>query len=151
MNGAAVSTRGMTGPTLVTRLRVRYPEVDGMGVVYHAHYLVWCDMGRTELIRSLGLSYADIEKGGLFLAVAEASVRYGASARYDDLIAVTTTLTEVRSRSLRFDYLIERDGELPRRLATATVRLVPMNRDGALRRLPDALLRIFRDGLAAKP
>jgi acyl-CoA thioester hydrolase len=57
-------------------LRVRYAETDQMGVVYHANYLVWCEIGRTELMRELGYAYADIERGGIRLAVAEASLRY---------------------------------------------------------------------------
>jgi acyl-CoA thioester hydrolase len=120
-----------------------------MGVVYHAHYLVWCDIGRTEYIRRLGISYAEIETAGLLLAVADVGVRYGAPARYDDLISVETRLTEVRSRSLRFDYVICRETEPRERLATAFVRLVPMNRDGVPRRLPADLLNMFRDALSS--
>jgi acyl-CoA thioester hydrolase len=118
-----------------------------MGFVYHAHYLVWCDIGRTEFIRRLGTSYAEIERAGLLLAVAEASVRYAASARYDDLVAIETRLARIRSREIRFDYIIDRANEPRDRLATALVRLIPLARDGTLKRFPDHLLRMFRDVL----
>lgn len=94
-----------------TELRVRYAETDQMGVVYHAHYLVWCEVGRTDFIRALGVPYAEMERQGVRLAVAEATVRYHAGARYDDRIRVETRLTEVRSRMVTFAYRILRDAE----------------------------------------
>src|SRR5690606_1798658 len=84
-----------------TKLRVRYAETDQMGVVYHTHYLVWCEIGRTDFIRQLGVSYAELERQGLFLAVAEANIRYAGSARYDDPIRVETWLDAVQSRMIR--------------------------------------------------
>src|ERR687883_1547438 len=86
--------------------RVRYAETDQMGVVYHANYLVWCEMGRTDFIRTLGLSYAEMERQGVSLAVSELSARFHAAARYDDLIRVRTLLTDVRSRMIAFDYVV---------------------------------------------
>ena len=65
---------------------MRYAETDQMGVVYHANYLVWCEMGRTDFIRRLGLSYADMERNGIALAVSELSARFHAAAHYDELI-----------------------------------------------------------------
>ena len=93
-------------PSHDIELRVRYGETDRMGVVYHAEYLVWCEMGRTEYIRSLGMSYAEMERRGVPLAVAEATIRYHAPARYDDRIRVSTTLARLGSRGLTFDYVI---------------------------------------------
>jgi acyl-CoA thioester hydrolase len=136
-------TTSGAGHPVVTTVRVRYPETDPMGVVYHAHYLVWCDIGRTEFIRRLGTSYAEIERAGVVLAVVEASVRYAASARYDDLVAITTTLARIRSREIQFDYVIERANEPRDRLATAFVRLIPLAREGTPMRFPDHLLRMF--------
>src|SRR6266516_7485034 len=78
-------------------LRVRYAETDQMGVVYHANYLVWCEMGRTDFIRRLGVSYAEMERSGISLAVSELSARFHAAARYDELIRVHTILADVRS------------------------------------------------------
>src|SRR5216117_3438237 len=102
----------MTSPssrhiTHTVEFRVRYAETDQMGVVYHTNYLVWCEIGRTELIRALsGVSYASLEAEGVGLAVAELSIRYHGAARYDNLIRVKTTLTDARSRSVTFEYLI---------------------------------------------
>src|SRR3954467_14760851 len=86
--------------------RVRYAETDQMGVVYHTNYLVWCEMGRTDFIRAQGMPYAEIERQGVGLAVAELSARYHGAARYEDLIRVRTSLAEVRSRTVTFDYEI---------------------------------------------
>lgn len=109
----------------VLETRVRYAETDQMGVVYHANYLIWCDMGRTDFIRRHVKSYADIERDGVLLAVSDASVRYLAGARYDEDVRIETTLAEVRSRAVVFDYRITRvaDGEL---LATASTTLVSL-------------------------
>ena len=119
-------------------LRVRYAETDQMGVVYHANYLAWCEVGRTELIRQRGRSYADIERLGVGLAVSDAALRFHAPARYDDLIRVTTTLADVRSRSLRFDYAITH-AEHGTRLVTASTTLIGLDRNGRIARLPNAL------------
>ena len=94
-----------------------------MGVVYHANYLVWCEIGRTDFIRQHGVSYAEMEKGGVRLAVSDVSLRLHASARYDDVIRVETRLTEVRSRQVTFDYVIAK-GDSGERLATARIALI---------------------------
>jgi acyl-CoA thioester hydrolase len=120
-------------------LRVRYAETDQMGVVYHANYLVWCEVGRTELIRSLGLPYAELERsGGVALAVADAALRYHAPARYDDAIRVVTTVSEVRSRTIAFEYQIihAASGD---RLVSARTTLVCLDRSGRPATLPPAL------------
>ena len=106
-----------------------------MGVVYHAEYLVWCEVGRTEFIRDRWRSYADLEAAGVMLAVAEATVRYHGGARYDDLIRVETRLVEVRSRMLRFAYDVRRaaTGE---RLVSATTTLVAVDGTGRTVTLP---------------
>ncbi len=119
----------------VVELRVRYPETDQMGVVYHANYLVWCEIGRTEFIRAHWRSYADLERSGVMLAVAEASIRYHAGARYDDLVRVETRLAEVRSRSLRFDYRVLRADDATR-LVTASTTLVALDGSGRTASLP---------------
>lgn len=117
---------------------MRYAETDQMGVAYHANYLVWCEMGRTDFIRHHVRSYAELEREGVALAVSEATVRYHAPARYDEVIRVTTTLTDVRSRALTFEYLISRDpgGE---RLATARTTLVSIAPGGRPVAMPEAL------------
>ncbi len=109
-----------------------------MGVVYHTNYLVWCEVGRTDFIRQHGMSYAEMEQQGVALAVSEASMRLHASARYDDMIRVETTLTEIRSRLIVFDYVITRaaDGA---RLATARTSLVSLAPGGRLASIPPAI------------
>jgi acyl-CoA thioester hydrolase len=124
--------------------RVRYAETDQMGVVYHANYLVWCELGRTEFIRQLGVTYAELERSGVMLAVSEATIRFHAGARYDDLIRVTTTLPRVRSRMITFDYDVRRL-ESGDRLVTASTTLVCL--DAASR--PMALPTELRRGLEA--
>ena len=119
----------MTNRTSRVEFRVRYAETDQMGVVYHSHYLVWCEVGRTEHLRSLGTDYATVEKAGTTLAVAEASLRYHAPARYDDLVRVETTLSSVRSRVITFDYLIT-NAETGDRLVTARTALIALTPDG---------------------
>ena len=115
--------------------RVRYGETDRMGVVYHAEYLAWCEMGRTEYIRSLGMSYAEMERRGVPLAVAEATIRYHAPARYDDLIRVSTVLARLGSRGLTFDYVIA-NAESGQRLASASTMLVALDPDGKATTIP---------------
>ena len=128
----------MSGAATTSEFRVRYAETDQMGVAYHANYLVWCEIGRTDHIRRFGTSYADMERAGLRLAVAEATLRYHASARYDDLIRVTTTLPEVRSRTLTFDYLIT-NADTGEKLATASTKLVAIDRQGRVTTIGDEI------------
>lgn len=109
-----------------------------MGVVYHANYLVWCEIGRTDFIRRIGRSYAELENEGVLLAVSDAALRFHASARYDDPIRVRTTLSNIRSRSMEFSYVIEHV-EHSTRLVSAITTLVSMSRDGRLTALPVAV------------
>lgn len=92
-----------------TRVRVRYAETDQMGVVYHANYLVWFEVGRVELIRQMGLDYKNMEQEDeAFIAVAEVTARYRSPARYDDELIVRTTLAGVRGSIVRFRYVVLR-------------------------------------------
>lgn len=92
-----------------TRVRVRYQETDQMGVVYHANYLVWFEVGRVELIRQMGLSYKEMEREEQCgIAVVEAGARYRSPARYDDELIVRTWLTAVRGPVVKFAYAIVR-------------------------------------------
>lgn len=127
--------------------RVRYAETDQMGVVYHANYLVWCEMGRTELIRERFASYAEVERAGVALAVSEASLRFHAAARYDNLIRVETRVTAVRSRAVAFEYLILRvpDSGEAERLVSAQTSLIALDRDSRPRTLPPELVARLRD------
>ena len=120
-----------------TEIRVRYAETDRMGVVYYANYLVWCEVGRVELLRDLGRSYATLEASGVGLAVAEARVRYLAPAKFDDRIRIDTTMSSVRSRAVTFDYVISH-AESGLRLATAHTALISIDAAGRLTALPVA-------------
>lgn len=126
--------------------RVRYAETDQMGVVYHANYLIWCEMGRTDLMRELGATYAELERQGVYLAVSEARIRFRASARYDDRVRVRTALARVRSRGVRFSYVVE-NVETLKVLARAETDLLCLDAHGSPRQLPVALYDRLR-GLA---
>lgn len=92
-----------------TEIRVRYAETDQMGVVHHSNYLVWFELGRSELCRSRGFSYKEMEEASnALLVVAEAYVRYKSPAFYEDILTIRTKVIEIRSRSLRFFYEIYR-------------------------------------------
>jgi len=126
---------------------VRYAETDQMRVVYHANYLVWCEMGRTDLIRKLGASYAEIERNGIALAVVDAKLRYHAAARYEDRIRVRTSLLEVRSRSVTFQYLIE-NANTGLRLVTASTTLASINGEQKLVALPQHLRKALESAVS---
>jgi acyl-CoA thioester hydrolase len=115
--------------------RVRYAETDQMGVVYHANYLVWCEIGRTDFIRNAGRSYADLERDGVRLAVVDVQMRCHASARYDDPIVVYTTLASVASRGMTFTYRIMRQ-DSGERLVVASTSLVSLSPEGRPAALP---------------
>jgi acyl-CoA thioester hydrolase len=130
-----------------SEFRVRYAETDRMRVVYHANYLVWCEVGRTEYIRTVGVSYAELEARGLMLAVADASIRYHAPARYDDVVRVETTLSEVRSRTVTFEYLIT-DAATGSRLVSARTTLVSLDGDGRTVAMPADFRRLLEETMA---
>ena len=132
-----------------TEVRVRYAETDQMGIVYHTHYLVWAEIGRTELIRALGITYAAVEERGYFLAVAQADVRYHAPAHYDDLIRIEARIERVQSRAVTFAYDISRAEPGPaQRLASVHTTLVSLNADGAPTSMPPDLLEHFRNAIS---
>jgi len=125
-------------------IRVRYAETDQMQVVYHANYLIWCEIGRTEFIRALGTPYAELERQNVTLAVVEASMRFHSAARYDNLIRVTTTVNDVRSRTITFDYVIT-NAETCERFVTASTKLASLTRDSRLTTLPEQLRKVLQD------
>lgn len=132
--GEATEGRGIS----TIRRRVDYSETDQMGVVYHARYLVWLDVARTEHLRTTGISYRELEQLGLRLVVSDLGVSYRRAARYDDPIRVRTWVRGVASRRITFGYAVEHDqsGVL---LATATTALLVLNQAFAFARLPQAV------------
>jgi len=114
---------------ITTPVRVRYAETDQMGIVYYANYLVWFEIGRVELLRSLGLAYSEMEsEHRCILPVVECNVRYRAPARYDDEILIETRPALLRGSVIKFAYRILRkneDGSEPALLAEGeTVHVV---------------------------
>lgn len=97
----------MEGP-LRTPARVRYGETDQMGVVYHAHYVVYFELGRTDFMRRHGVEYAAMERAGMVLAVVDMGARFHKSAVYDDLLSIETLLTEATGIRVRFEYRVYR-------------------------------------------
>lgn len=92
-------------------LRVHYQATDQMGVVHHANYISWFEMGRTEMMRHLGIAYRDMEALGLLLPVLDVQVKYHQPAHYDDCIAIYTRLAEFSPIRLTFDYEVHRVSE----------------------------------------
>jgi acyl-CoA thioester hydrolase len=87
-----------------SRVRVRYKETDQMGIAHHSNYLVWFEIGRTDLCRKAGVSYSEIEQSGYLLVVTDVSCRYRIPFRYDDEVVIRTRVAEVGSRILQFAY-----------------------------------------------
>jgi len=124
-------------------LRVRYAETDQMGVVYYANYLIWFEVGRTDLCRKLGFAYREMEReDGLYLIVAEAKCRYKAPARYDDEIEVRTCLREQRKRVLIFGYEIYRQPDEDLLAEGETVHVIT-DHNGRPRALPEKYRELF--------
>jgi acyl-CoA thioester hydrolase len=126
-----------------TILRVRYSETDKMGVVYHANYLVWFEIGRTEFCRARGFSYREMEENEkAFLVVAESYCRYKAPAYYDDELIVRTHINELRRRSLRFGYEIVRisDGVI---IAEGETGHVVTDGKGRVRSFPEGYIQLL--------
>jgi acyl-CoA thioester hydrolase len=117
--------------------RVRYPETDPIGVVHHSRFLQYFEMGRIELLRSLGHSYADLEAKGVFFVVTRVEVKYRAPARFDEQLQLTTRL--VKTTHVRFDhaYELRRDGVL---LAEGATTIACVGRDGQVIAIPEEIL-----------
>jgi acyl-CoA thioester hydrolase len=124
---------------VTTEVRVRYAETDQMGIVYYANYLVWFEIGRVELLRSLGLAYSQLEtEHQCILPVVEASCRYRSPARYDDRIVIETRPSLLRGAVLKFAYRIFRQplGEGKERELLAEGETVHVVCDDQLKKKP---------------
>jgi acyl-CoA thioester hydrolase len=120
------------------QIRVRYPEVDAMGFLHHSRYLQYFEMGRVELLRSLGHSYADLERSGVFFVVTKAEIQYRAPACYDDELSLRTKL--VRQTTVRYDHQYElRRGETL--LAEGKTTIACVDRQGEVQPIPESLGR----------
>jgi acyl-CoA thioester hydrolase len=135
MTDAAVT---MARPASTSHVRVRYAETDQMGVVYYANYFVWFEIGRTDLLRTLGGTYRDLEADGIFLPVIEAACQYIDSCRYDDELTIETTGRVLSPVRVEFTYTVIRARDGARAAAGRTVHAA-LNRDGRPTRLPAAV------------
>jgi acyl-CoA thioester hydrolase len=119
--------------------RVNYSETDQMGLVYHANYVIWLDLARTEHLRGTGVTYKEMEEQGVYLAVTDLQVRYRRAARYDDLVRVRCWVREVASRRVTFGYAVEREGTAATAelLATAQTSLMALDRGHSPTRIPE--------------
>ncbi|MBC9813561.1 acyl-CoA thioesterase [Crocinitomicaceae bacterium CZZ-1] len=105
-----------------TKLRVRYGETDQMGYCYYGNYAQYFEVGRVEAMRSVGMSYREMEARGIMLPVSDFSVKYHAPARYDDELTITTSIVAVKGARLLFDYVIHNEqGELVAKAHTTLV------------------------------
>ena len=127
------------------RVRVRYAETDQMGVVYHANYLVWFEVGRVEFIRQLGMDYKSMEQEeNALIAVVEVTARYKAPARYDDELIVRTSLAGVRGSIVRFRYAVVRAVDEVVLCEGETVHIV-VGRDMKKREMPVSYAERFAE------
>ena len=135
----------MSGSPVVSRVRVRYAETDQMGVVYYANYYIWFEVGRTDLLRSAGGSYRDMERDGVRLPVIESHCEYRQPAKYDDELEVRTTGSIVSPVRVKFSY------QLVRPLDNATLAIghtihAALDGGGRPRRLPDSVRTVLYSG-----
>ncbi len=137
-------------PTFVseTPLRVRYAETDAMGIVHHASYIIWFEVGRSDWMRQQGMSYADVEASGYLLVVSEVQARFMRPARYDELVVIRTRVAELKSRKLRFEYEVvgQATGET---LVVGATSHIMTDRAGRVTTFPAALRALLKDGGAA--
>jgi acyl-CoA thioester hydrolase len=126
----------------VSRVRVRYAETDKMGVVYHANYFIWFEIGRTDLLRSLGWSYREMEEDGVSLPVIEAQCRYHRSAKYDDELEVRAEGRMLSPVRMEFTYQVVRREDDAVAASGRTVHAA-LDRAGRPCRLPERIRQVF--------
>jgi acyl-CoA thioester hydrolase len=126
-------------PVVEFEERVRYSETDGMGIAHHRNYLVWFELGRTELCRRRGLTYREIEEAGFFIVVVDAACHYKKPLRYDDRFIVRTFLRESGPKKFVFSYEVLRAEDRQVVATGETVHMV-VNRDGRVSPLPQDVL-----------
>lgn len=132
----------MSGRVGVSSVRVRYAETDQMGVAWHGHYLAWFEVGRTDLLRQQGVTYRELEEGGLRLPVIGTEVKFLRPARYDDLLEIRTRLAEMGGARVRFHYEVHREGTNGP-LATGSTEHAAVDGRGRPRRLPAEIRRLL--------
>ena len=131
-----------TLPTSTSRVRVRYAETDKMGVAYYANYLVWFEVARADLLRSLGWSYREMEHAGLSLPVIEAHCEYHRPARYDDELEIMTTGRLLSPVRMEFSYEVRRAADGLVAASGKTVHAA-LDNSGKPCRLPSRIREVF--------
>jgi acyl-CoA thioester hydrolase len=116
------------------QIRVRYQETDAMGLLHHANYLTYFEIGRTELLRANGRNYRDVEASGMFMVVVRIECRYRRPAHYDDLLTLRTKTSRVTPAKIEHDYQLLRGDEL---LCEASSTLACVDRTGSVQRIPE--------------
>lgn len=124
-------------PEHTLTLRVRYIEVDAMGYLHHSRFLQYFELGRIELLRSLGHSYADLETQGFFFVVARAEIRFRAPARFDEELTLRTRVVRQTPVRVEHVYELKRGDTL---LADGTTTIACVNAAGQVNAIPDHLL-----------
>lgn len=133
-----------------TSVRVRYGEVDRMGFVYHANYLPYFEIGRTEFLRSRGNTYRALEESGTLLVVVDAGLRFLRPAGYDDALLVRTRLAELAGVRMRFEYEVSRPAD-GTRIATGHTTLAATDLKGRPIRIPSPVRSLLEDVLEPTP
>src|SRR5262245_11955227 len=118
------------------QIRVRYAETDRMGLLHHANYLVYFEQARTELLRTSGAAYKDLEDRGYFLVIARVEIKYKSPAHYDDLLTIRTTVTRTTPIRIEHKYEVFRDGAV---ICEAATTLACVDREGKLQAMPEWL------------
>lgn len=141
--------RDLRGKVVETEVRVRYAETDAMGVVHHANYFVWFELGRTEYTRAIGHPYREVEARGVRLVVIEASARFHAPARYDDVVVIRTAAADVSKATLTFTY----EARLPGGTLLVEGQTVHAATDlaGRVRRIPEEVRTALGGGGRNRP
>ena len=130
--------------TACKEIRVRYAETDMMGVTYHANYFVWFETARIHLLKTLGISYKELEKTGYLLPVIECHARFHKPVTFDDLVVVEASMESNLGIRFRIDYLVTCDGQ---KATTGYTMHVFMDENGQVTRPP----KMFLDAVAGQP
>ncbi len=119
------------------QIRVRYAETDRMGLLHHANYLIYFEQARTELLRTQGAAYKELEDRGFFLVIARIEIKYKSPAHYDDVLTIRTTVTRTSPIRIEHKYEVFREGML---ICEGATTLACVNREGKLQAMPDWLM-----------
>lgn len=142
--GAFLLSSGvMKKPDFTLNIRVRYQEVDPMGVVHHSRYFSYFEIARVEGLRSIGLAYSDLEKKGIYMVVAKASIQFRAPAHYDEVLKIDMWVTKYNRARIDHAYKVWKD-DRKTLVAEAETTLACVDRDGNLIQVPDEVLNLHK-------